>query len=142
LTLGGNQLDVDGVLLIAEHGDYPLNEQGQMLYPRYEFFQQVTDVFRCSGRSVPLFCDKHLSYNFDWAQEMVDVSRELGFPFMAGSSLPISRRVPSIDLPFAEPVEEIVGIGVGNIDSYDIHALEAMQCLAERRQVVKRGWYR
>jgi len=133
LTLGGNQLDVDGVLLIAEHGDYPLNEQGQMLYPRYEFFQQVTDVFRSSGRSVPLFCDKHLSYNFDWAREMVDVSRELDFPFMAGSSLPICRRVPSIDLPFTEPLEEIVGIGVGNIDTYDIHCLEAMQCLVERR---------
>ena len=134
LTLGGSNLDVDGVLLIAEHGTYPLNEQGQTLYPRYEFFQQMTDVFRSSGRSVPVFFDKHLSWNWDWAQEMVATSHELGFPFMAGSSLPISRRIPSIDLPFGEPVEEIIGVGVGGIDTYDIHALEAMQSLVERRR--------
>jgi hypothetical protein len=65
---------------------------------------------------------------------MVDTAQELGFPFMAGSSLPVARRVPSIDLPLGSEAEEIVGIGVGNIDSYDIHALEAMQCLAERRR--------
>ena len=68
LTRGGNELDVDGVLLIAEHGEYPLNEQGQTLYPRYEFFQQLTAVFRASGRSVPVFCDKHLSWNWDQAR--------------------------------------------------------------------------
>ena len=65
---------------------------------------------------------------------MVAISAELGFPLMAGSSLPICRRIPSIDMPSGAPVEEIVSIGVGGIDSYDIHALEAMQCLVERRQ--------
>lgn len=134
LTLGGNELDVDGVVLIAEHGVYPKNEQGQTLYPRYEFFQQTVDVFRNSGRSVPVFCDKHLSWNWEWAQEMVAISRELDFPFMAGSSVPISRRVPSVDLPWGAKTEEIVGVGVGGIDSYDIHTLEGMQSLVERRQ--------
>ena len=133
LTLGGQELAVDGVLLIAEHGQYPLNEKGQTLYPRYEFFQQMVEVFRASGRSVPVFNDKHLSWNWDRACEMVAASRELGFPFLAGSSLPVTRRVPSIDLPWGAGVEEIVGVGVGGIDSYDIHALEAMQCLVERR---------
>ena len=134
LTRGGGQLAVDGVLLIAEHGQYPRNEQGQTLYPRYEFFRETVDVFRSSGRSVPVFCDKHLSWNWEWAQEMVATSRELSFPLMAGSSVPVSRRVPSIDLPWGAHVEEIVGVGVGGIDSYDIHALEGMQCLAERRR--------
>jgi hypothetical protein len=134
LTLGGNELDVDGVVLIAEHGVYPKNEQGQTLYPRYEFFRQTVDVFRASGRSVPVFCDKHLSWNWEWAQEMVAISHELDFPFMAGSSVPISRRVPSVDLPWGAETEEIVGVGVGGIDSYDIHTLEGMQSLAERRE--------
>ncbi|NKB68879.1 MAG: hypothetical protein GKR89_17575 [Candidatus Latescibacteria bacterium] len=134
LTLDSGELAVDGVLLIAEHGDYPKNDKGQTLYPRYEFFAQMVDVFRASGRSVPVFCDKHLSWNWDWALEMVETSRQLGFPLMAGSSLPVAWRVPSLDLPWGAPVEEIVGLGVGGIDSYDIHALEAMQCLAERRQ--------
>jgi hypothetical protein len=63
LTLGGDKLAVDGVLLIGEHGDYPFNEKLQKLYPRYEYFQKIVEVFRKSGRSVPVFCDKHLSYD-------------------------------------------------------------------------------
>src|SRR5262249_16526004 len=50
LTLGGDRLAVDGVLLIGEHGDYPYNEKAQKLYPRYELFQKVVEVFRKSGR--------------------------------------------------------------------------------------------
>ena len=37
LTLGGSQLAVDGILMIAEHGQYPNNEKGQTQYPRYQF---------------------------------------------------------------------------------------------------------
>ena len=69
LCRGGRRLDVDGVLLIGEHGKYPTNKKGQRLYPRYEFFQQIVEVFRKSGRSVPVFNDKHLSWNWDWARE-------------------------------------------------------------------------
>jgi hypothetical protein len=39
------------VLLIGEHGDYPKNDLGQTLYPRYEFFTAIVDVFRKSGRT-------------------------------------------------------------------------------------------
>lgn len=134
LTLGGGELAVDGVLLIAEHGQYEKNEKGQTLYPRYDFFQQVVEVFRSSGRSVPVFCDKHLSWKWDWALEMVETSRELDFPLMAGSSLPVTRRIPSVDMPWGTAVDEILSIGIGGIDGYDIHSLEAMQCLAERRR--------
>ena len=42
---GGSKLAVDAVLIIGEHGEYPRNEKGQMLYPRYEFFEQVAKVF-------------------------------------------------------------------------------------------------
>src|SRR5215208_2226256 len=45
LTLGGSKLAVDGVVIIAEHGDSPTNEKGQHLYPRYEWFKKVVDVF-------------------------------------------------------------------------------------------------
>ena len=90
LTCGGKTLDVDGVLLIGEHGSYPTNDKGQMLYPRYEYFQQVVDVYRQSGRTAPLFNDKHLSWKWDHAQEMVTTAREMGFGFMAGSSLPVT----------------------------------------------------
>ena len=44
LTQGGNRLAVDGVFLIAEHGQYSQNEKGQTLWPRYEFFRETVDV--------------------------------------------------------------------------------------------------
>lgn len=131
---GGDKLAVDAVLIIGEHGNYPNNEIGQKKYPRYEFFKQVTDVFRKDGRSVPVFNDKHLSWNFDWAKEMVATSHELGFGFCAGSSLPVTWRMPSIDMPHGAEVEEILCVAIGGLDSYDFHALEVMQCMAERRR--------
>ena len=56
---------------------------------------QIVNVFEDSGRSVPVFNDKHLSWNWDWAKEMYDTSRSMGFPLMAGSSLPVTWRTPS-----------------------------------------------
>src|SRR5215469_9882822 len=82
----GDKLAVDAVLIIGEHGDYPTNKIGQKEYPRYQFFQQVTDVFKKDGRAVPVFNDKHLSWKWEWAKEMVDTARELRFPLLAGSS--------------------------------------------------------
>jgi hypothetical protein len=134
LTRGEKTLSVDGVMVIGEQGRYPRNEKGQMLYPRYEFFQQVVDVFRRSGRSVPVFNDKHLSWKWEWAQTMVDTSRAMGFPLMAGSSLPVTWRIPSVDVPWGAEVEEAVCIGYGGVDSYDFHGLETLQCMVERRR--------
>ncbi|HJP32887.1 MAG TPA: hypothetical protein QGF95_20250 [Candidatus Latescibacteria bacterium] len=134
LRLGTDQLAVDGVLLIAEHGEYPTNDIGQKLYPRYEFFSQIADVFRQDGRCVPVFNDKHLSYSFDKAQSMVATASELGFPLLCGSSLPVTFRLPPVELPLDGPMEEALMIGVGGSDAMDYHALEAMQCMVERRQ--------
>ena len=134
LRCGGTELAVDAVLLIGEHGDYPKNEFGQTQYPRYELFKQVTDVYRADGKSAPVFNDKHLSWKWDWAREMVDLSEELGFALAAGSSLPGTWRMPSIEMPANAPVEEMMSVAIGSMDSYDFHALETIQCMAERRQ--------
>ena len=133
LTQGGSELAVDGVLLIAEHGEYPSNNKDQVLWPRYEFFQQMAAVFRSCGRSVPVFNDKHLSWNWDWARKMYDTSRELEFPFMAGSSLPVTWRTPSIDLPLGAQVEEAMCVCSSWIDGGDFHAFETVQAMVERR---------
>ena len=134
LRCGGTELAVDAVLLIGEHGDYPKNEFGQTQYPRYELFKQITDVYRADGRSAPVFNDKHLSWKWAWAREMVDLSEELGFALAAGSSLPGTWRMPSIEMPANAPVEEMMSVAIGGMDSYDFHALEVIQCMAERRQ--------
>lgn len=134
LRCGGNTMNVDAVLIIGEHGNYPKSEYGQTKYPRYEFFKQVTDVYRADGQTAPVFNDKHLSWKWDWAKEMVDISRELKFAFNAGSSLPVTWRNPSIDLPYGADVEELMCVAIGGLDSYDFHALEVIQCMAERRK--------
>lgn len=134
LCLGGSALAVDGVVIIAEHGDYPRNEKGQKRYPRYDWFKQVVKVFEASGRCVPVFNDKHLSTNWEECVEMVEDSRRLDFAFLAGSSLPVTWRLPSIDMPYGAPLTESVCVAYGGVDSYDIHALETAQCMSERRQ--------
>jgi hypothetical protein len=134
LTLGGDKLAVDGVVVIAEHGRYPRNEKGQHLYPRYEFFKQIVKVFEDSGRAVPVFNDKHLSTTWARCREMVDDSHRLGFPFFAGSSLPVTWRFPQIDMPHDAPLSESVCVGYGGVDSYDFHGLETAQCMSERRK--------
>ena len=133
LRCGGDKLAVDAVLLIAEHGNYPRNEKGQVLYPRYEFFKQCVDVFEKDGRAVPVYNDKHLSWSFERAKWMVDASKRLRFPMLAGSSLPVTWRLPDIELPLGCQIDEALMVGVGGSDPMDYHALEAMQCMIERR---------
>jgi hypothetical protein len=139
LTLGTGRLAVDGVLLIGEHGDYAYNAKGQKLYPRHEFFQKIVEVFRQSGRSVPVFCDKHLSYDRGKARAMVDTARKMGVPLFAGSSLPVTWRRPELELPLGAPVQEALVASRGEIEIYGFHALETLQCMIERRTRGQQG---
>jgi hypothetical protein len=134
LTLGGSKLAVDGVVLVGEHGNYPRNEKGQTRYPRWEFFEQIVKVFRDSGRAVPVFNDKHLSWNWEWARKMYDTSREMKFAFMAGSSLPVTWRTPQVEMPLGARISEALCVCYGGVDSYDFHGLETVQCMVERRR--------
>ncbi len=127
------ELDVDGVMLIVEHGKYPENEKGQILYPRYELMEQVVKVFKEVGKSVPVFNDKHLSIELRKAKQMVAWSKELKFPFMAGSSLPFVWRTPQLELPLESPIEEGLLAAYGRIEIYGLHSLEALQTMMERR---------
>ncbi|MCH2375002.1 MAG: hypothetical protein MK538_12500 [Planctomycetes bacterium] len=133
LTLGGSRLAVDGVVIIGEHGSYPRNAKGQTLYPRYRWFKEAVHTFEDSGRSVPVFMDKHLSTDWDECLEQVEDSRRLGFPYIAGSSLPVTWRFPALEIPVGTPMEESVCVCYGTVDSYDIHGLETAQCMSERR---------
>jgi hypothetical protein len=133
LTLGGSELDVDGVVFIGEHGNYAWNIKGQKLYPRYFLFRQIVDVFRKSGRSVPVFFDKHFSYDWDEAKWIYDQARELDIPMIAGSCLPLTWRRPPLELELESPVEKAVVSWYGGKESYGFHGLETLQCMVERR---------
>jgi len=134
LRCGGSNLAVDAVLVIGEHGDYPKNDKGQVLYPRYDFVKQCVEVFEKDGQAVPLYNDKHLSFSFEKARWMVDASKRLKFPMLAGSSLPVTWRLPDIDLALNAEIESAVMVGYGGPDVMDFHGLEALQCMLERRK--------
>ncbi len=135
VTLDSGKLAVDGVIVVAEHGDYPINEKNQQLYPRFEFFSQIVDVFRASGRAVPVYTDKHLSYDWTKAKRMYDWSRELGFPMMAGSSVSVTFRRPELDIPRGADLTAALAVGSGWVgDGGIFHNLEVLQCFVERRR--------
>jgi hypothetical protein len=133
LCSGSDTLAVDAVLSIGEHGSYPINDKGQTEYPRKRFFDEIVSVFRRSGKVVPIFNDKHLSYRWDWAKEMYDTSRALKIPLMAGSSVPLAQRHPPLELPVRAKVKEAVSIHGGGVESYDFHGLEVLQSMVEAR---------
>jgi hypothetical protein len=134
LCRGRGSLAVDAVLSIGEHGNYPRNDRGQIEYPRKRFFDEIVRAFERSGRVVPLFNDKHLSYRWDWAREMYDTARRLGIPFMAGSSVPLAERRPALELPAGARVVEAISVHGGPVESYDFHGLEVLQSLVEFRE--------
>jgi hypothetical protein len=134
LALGGDRLAVDGVLLICEHGDYPRSASGSIQYPKRRLFSEIIKVFENSGRVVPVFSDKHLED--DWADIawFYGEAQRLKIPLMAGSSLPTLWRYPEADVQRGRPLKEIVATSYGPLDAYGFHALEMVQCLAERRK--------
>lgn len=133
LCLGGSELAVDGVIAIGEHGDYAFNEKGQHLYPRRFFFEQISGVIARAGRSVPIFSDKHLSYNWADAKWMYDRACQLNIPFMAGSSVPLAWRDPWLEHGLDTPLEDALMLSFGGIESYGYHGFEALQAMVERR---------
>jgi hypothetical protein len=134
LRCGGDKLAVDAVLVIGEHGKYPRNEFNQIQYPRYEYFKQIVSVFEKDSQVCGIVNDKHLSYKWEWAKEMAETSRKMKFPFLAGSSLPVTWRMPSVDMPYGAELEEVMCVAFGGQDVYDFHAHETIQCMAERRK--------
>jgi hypothetical protein len=134
LTLGGRELAADAVLLIGEHGDYPTNKKGQKLYPRRRLFEEIVKVFRKTGRSVPVFNDKHLSYSWKNAEWMHRQSRELKFPMMAGSSVPVTWRRPPLAFRRGVSLNHALVGGSGSFESYGFHCLELLQAFVEKRK--------
>jgi hypothetical protein len=133
LTLGGDQLAVDAVIYIGEHGDYPLNRLGQKLYPRMNFLEQIFRVFDASKRSVPLYTDKHLAYSWLDSKWIYDRGKELNVPMMAGSSIPYTWRKPFLQHPIGTKITEAVAFTYAKLDIYAIHVMELLQSMLERR---------
>ncbi len=134
VTLGGKELAVDGVVIVCEHGNYPTDLKGHWLLPRWWIYQQVMRVFEQSKRSVPVFNDKHLSYNWDDAKWMFDKSRELNFPLTGGSSIPLYFRKPEIELAIDTPIKNSIVVGAAPDEGAIFHCIDVLQSFVDRRK--------
>ena len=65
---------------------------------------------------------------------MVEQGRKLGFPMMAGSSVPVSYRRPDLQPKPGIAWEKALAVGYGPFEVYGFHTLEALQVMTERRK--------
>lgn len=135
ITCGGTGVNVDGVIIIGEHGEFEYNEYEQKLYPRRRLFDAAVSTMIGAGRFVPIFNDKHLAWSFTDAHAMYTTAKRLGIPLLAGSTVPLAWRNPvGSEWPMDAEMTEIVTVGYGPTEIYGYHILEGMQVHAERRQ--------
>ena len=134
LTLGTQELAVDGVFLIAEHGTYPMSPTGQIEYPKRRLFSEMVEVFQKSRRVVPVFHDKHFADTTQDALWYYETAKTQKIPLMAGSSIPSTWRDPPIDVPRGAVLSHVLVLSYGPLDAYGFHGLELLQALAERRR--------
>ncbi|WP_309121099.1 hypothetical protein [Paenibacillus sp.] len=126
---------VDGVVIIGEHGNYPTTAKGQTMYPRRRMLEETLLALDELGRSVPIFSDKHFSYDVQEAKWMYEQLKRRGIPFMGGSSIPHTDHLLSYDPGMLRTLKEIVVISHSTlVEAYGFHALEVLQSVAERRR--------
>lgn len=140
LKCGGDRFDLDGILLIGEHGDYPVNELGQILYPRRIFFEACLKVMLEAERIVPVYSDKGFAVIQEDIEWMYDQIKQHDIPFMSSSVVPFARQYPASEPPpEGAPLYKMFGFAYGNVERYTYHTLEMMQSIAEKRAYGETG---
>ena len=127
LRCGTGRLAVDGVLVLAGQGkDSSAESSGP------DLVEPMVEVFKEDLRAVPVYWDQPLG--LAQARKMVEASRQLKFPVLAGSSLPMTWRLPPLELPTGCRVEQALMVGIGSRRSDRYRALETLQAMVERRR--------
>jgi hypothetical protein len=134
LRMGGVKLAVDAVAIIGEHGDYPRTPRGNLMYPRWRYFDEVTRVMRQDGRVIPVYQDKYFAYSWDDAKRTYDTVRQMRIPFLCGSTVPLAWQRPPIEIARGARFTELLTTSYSDLEEHAYHAIELMQSMAERRQ--------
>jgi hypothetical protein len=133
LRQGGSRIAVDAVAVIGEHGDYPRTPRGNLQYPRWRYFDEITRVMREENRILPMYQDKYFAYDWADAKRMYDRVRELHIPFLCGSTVPLSWQRPALDLQRGVHFSELLATSYSDIEEHAYHGIEMLQSMAERR---------
>jgi hypothetical protein len=129
------KVDVDGVIIVGEHGNYPTLPDGTKLYPHRRLFESVLSAMIASNRFVPIFSDKQLGVTWENTQYIFSNARRYGIPMLSGSTVPLGWRLPlpSLTYPLNTPFDDAMALGYSSLASYGFHTLEGLQCMVERR---------
>lgn len=125
---------LDGIAIVGEHGNYPRNARGNLMYPRWKHFDQASTAMLAGGRTVPIYHDKYFAYDWEDALKIYRRVREHHIPFMAGSTVPLSWQRPPLQLPPGGEFEEVVAVSYSDFEEHAYHAVEMMQSVIERRR--------
>jgi len=144
LKCGGDTFDLDGILIIGEHGEYPENELRQILYPRRRLFEGCLNVMLEAGRVVPVYSDKGYAVVKEDIEWMYQKIKEHQIPFMSSSVVPFAPQYPaSAPPPKGAPLYKMFGFSYDGVNEsperYTYHTLEMMQSIAENRAYGESG---
>lgn len=133
IRVGDTGTIIDGVVIVGEHGDYPWNEKRQKEYPRKRLMAETLQALDELELTVPVFLDKHMSYDMRDAAWIYRQVKQRNIPFMGGSSVSLTESVPRFNPEALKTAKEWFVISHGGIESYGYHAMEVLQHLAEQR---------
>jgi hypothetical protein len=160
LLNGKTAFDLDGIILIGEHGDYPINQYGQILFPRRRFFAECLQVMLEFDRIVPIYSDKAFAVvkkDILWLYRQI---KKYHLPFYSSSLLPLARQYPDFAAPPAgSPICKILGfecyggyyavhpavdysqyrIFEHGVDYANYHRMEMIQSIVEQRACGETG---
>lgn len=140
LKCGGSTFQLDGIIIIGEHGEYGKNEYGQIMFPRKLFFEKCLNVMLEANRIVPVFSDKGFAIvreDIEWVYAQV---KKYKIPFMSSSSIPFAFQHPHPQtIPSGAPLHRMFGFIYGDLERYSYHTIEMLQSVAERRAYGESG---
>ena len=105
-------------------------------------FHEIADVCEMASKGLPVFCDKHLSWDIDLARGVVERAEALGIALLSASSIPLSPYRPPVsveDRTVRQAVTLCPLVDGGRVESYGYHAMEMLHQVIEHRRAGPAG---